>query len=57
MTYEEVLAYEPFSVIQAEKERFYAKCLNEMTRFHREHCVSYRHMLDAIGFDEKNYLA
>lgn len=53
MTYEEVLAYEPFGVTQKEKERFFAKWLKEITKFHRERCVSYRHMLEAIGYDEK----
>lgn len=57
MTYEELLTYEPFSVAQAEKERLIVDCLREKTKFHRERCASYRHMMDAIGYEEKSISA
>lgn len=52
MNYADVLALEPFSVPQKEKERLYSDGMRALTRFHAEHCAAYRGILEAMGYDE-----
>lgn len=52
MNYEDVLALEPFSVPQKEKERLFSDGIRALTRFHAEHCAAYRGILEALGYDE-----
>lgn len=42
---------QPFSMNQKEKDRFFTEELRVLTEYHREHCLPYRRMLDAIGYD------
>lgn len=52
MTYEEILAQEPFGVPQRQKEELLGRRLLELTRYHQEHCSSYRNILTGLGWQE-----
>ncbi len=51
MTFDEFLEIPPFSLNEREKEKLLTKRLTELTNFHRGHCLEYKRMLDATGFD------
>ncbi len=51
MTYEELLKISPYSLDEESKNEILTKRLSELTKYHYEHCIPYRKMLDAIGFD------
>lgn len=50
MTYEEILAYSPYEVDKAEKDKLLTDELLALTEYHREHCVEYADMLRTIGY-------
>lgn len=54
MTYEELLEQEPFGIAQPEKEKILKDALQELTEYHREHCVSYRNMLSTVGYKSEH---
>ena len=45
--------YEPFSLLQSEKEKLFSKELGELTIFHRDNCQPYRGILDAMNYNTK----
>lgn len=51
MTIEDIIAIEPFSLGQTEKEKMLNTRLQELTRRHYEASESYRKMFDATGLD------
>lgn len=51
MTYEDVLQHAPFGVGHEEKKHVLTNGLRELTVWHKEHCLHYGKMLDALGFD------
>ena len=53
MTYEEILAQEPFGLPQREKEKMLGQRLLELTRYHHEHCASYGRILAGLGWQEQ----
>lgn len=42
----------PFSLAKREKSVIYANALHELTNHHYAHCLRYRKILDALGFDQ-----
>lgn len=54
MTYEELLALEPFGVPQRDKEKLMLENLLGLTKFHREHCAAYEKITDAAGFQAES---
>ena len=53
MTYEEILAQEPFGLPQRQKEELLGRRLLELTRYHQERCSSYRNILTGLGWQEQ----
>lgn len=51
MTYEELLAIEPYSLGKEEKTKLLTERLKELTKFHIENCSEYKSMLESINFD------
>ncbi|RRD93870.1 acyl-protein synthetase [Clostridiales bacterium COT073_COT-073] len=49
--YNNILKVEPFALSKEEKRQFLMKQVNELTRFHYEHCISYTKVLDFLGYD------
>lgn len=43
----------PYSLCADEKDKTLTNQLLELTKFHREHCLPYRNMLNATGFNER----
>lgn len=41
----------PFSLRREEKDQVLTEQLTELTEYHREHCKSYRNMLEAVGYE------
>ena len=50
MTYEELLAYSPYEVNKAEKDKLLTDELLALTEYHRVHCAEYADMLRTIGY-------
>ena len=56
MTYDNILQQPPFGVGYEEKNQILTNGLRELTVWHKEHCLHYGNMLDALGFDvEKTF--
>ena len=50
MTYEEILAYSPYEVNKAEKDKLLTDELLALTEYHRGHCAEYANMLRTIDY-------
>lgn len=53
MTFDEISAFNPYSLGKGEKSRLLTERLLELTRLHRGNCPEYARILDSIGFEEK----
>ena len=42
---------EPYTLSKGEKEMTLLRAMQELTEWHAQHCIPYRHYLDAIGYD------
>lgn len=51
MTFNEILNIPPYSLQAAEKEKLLTERLTSLTEHHREHCLEYRKMLGAVGYE------
>lgn len=51
LTYEEILAIRPYSLLKADKEQLLNDRLLYLTKHHFENCLVYRRMLQAQGID------
>ena len=51
MTLEALLKLDPYSLGKEEKHKVLDEYLVNLTRYHYEHCATYRRMLDGTGFD------
>lgn len=51
MTFDEIISIPSFNLDETEKEKMLTQRLTELTEYHREHCIEYKRMLDASGFD------
>lgn len=51
MTFEDILKIAPYSLKEEEKGRLLTERLGELTELHRENCLEYKKMLDAIGYE------
>ncbi len=51
MTFEEIINIPPYSLEKKEKEKLLTDRLLELTKLHREKCLEYKRILNAIGFD------
>jgi len=47
----EILDIQPYSLNKTEKERILNSFLMDLSRYHYEHCLPYRKMMDSINFD------
>ena len=54
MSFEEIINIEPFSIEEDEKTKILTKRLYELTKHHKNNCVEYKSILDAIGFNEED---
>ena len=54
MTYEDILAQEPFGLPRREKEEIMGRRLFELTRYHQEHCEGYRRILAGLGWQQED---
>jgi phenylacetate-coenzyme A ligase PaaK-like adenylate-forming protein len=54
LDYNEILAVSPYSLLKQEKEELLTQKLSELTKYHYEHCIEYKGMLDCIGFNVVN---
>ena len=54
MTYEDILAQEPFGLPRREKEEILGRRLFELTRYHQEHCEGYRRILAGLGWQQED---
>ena len=54
MTYEDILAQEPFGLPRREKEKILGRRLFELTRYHQEHCEGYRRILAGLGWQQED---
>ena len=53
MIFDEILNIPPYSLEKEKKDSLLTERLLDLTKLHREHCPEYRHMLEAVGFDEE----
>jgi len=53
MTFEEILAYSPYSLMREEKERLLTTRLVELTEYHRKKCPEYNAILDSVSYNHK----
>ena len=51
MAFDEIIGIPPYGLTESEKEKLLTDRLMELTKYHYDHCLEYRKMLDAIGFD------
>jgi len=51
MTFEEIINIPPYSLNEKEKNELLTKRLAELTKCHKDRCLEYGKILDAIGFD------
>ena len=51
MTFEEIINIPPYSLNEKEKNELLTKRLAELTKYHKDRCLEYGKILDAIGFD------
>ena len=51
MDYKDFLDISPYSLSRHEKEILLTQELSELTKYHYEHCIEYKGMLDLIGFN------
>lgn len=51
MTYEEILKIPPFSLDEEGKRELLTERLVELTKYHKENCLEYAKILEAIDFD------
>ena len=54
-TFDDILELPPFSLDKIQKHQILTKILGDLTFFHRQNCLSYKKMLDAIDFNIANY--
>ncbi len=52
MPFEDILQLQPFGLSKEEKDRVLDKRIVELTKFHRDRCISYSRILNTIGYDE-----
>ena len=57
MTFEDIISVPPYSLKKNEKDKMLTERLVELTETHREKCVQYRQMLEAIGYDKEKILS
>ena len=57
MTYDNVLAYPPFSLEKAKKAELITFGLKELTQHHRRYCSEYDRMMRAIHFFEDDVIS
>ena len=57
MTYDNVLAYPPFSLEKAKKAELITSGLKELTQHHRRYCSEYDRMMRAIRFFEDDVIS
>ena len=50
MTLKELFLVPPYGLTTLEKERALSEILLELTRYHYEHCLEYKQILDLLGF-------
>jgi len=56
MEISEILNIQPYSLNKSDKEKLLSPYLDYLSRFHYENCISYKKMMDSIGFDiHKNH--
>jgi len=48
MSFDALVSRPPFSLAQAEKERLLLAAMNDLTRYHAEHCAEYARIIDAV---------
>ena len=51
MTFEEIINIPPYSLNEKEKNELLTKRLAELSKYHKDRCLEYGKILDAIGFD------
>jgi len=56
MELSEILDIPPYSLNKIEKERLLSPFLMQLSQHHYTHCISYKKMMDSVGFDiQKNH--
>ncbi len=54
MTFDDIFNFLPYGLNEEEKGKILTQRLSELTMYHYEHCIEYRRMLEATGFELGN---